>query len=71
MVDHNGDIKTPRGEIEVGNPINEKGETVIAIFEVKDWYLVCTRSRGTLKGHPHCICGQDVVEAVEFKKATP
>ncbi len=48
-------------EITVANLIHEKGETVIAISKIKDWYLVCTKSRGALKGHPHCICGEDVV----------
>jgi hypothetical protein len=65
--EHNGDIKTPKYEIEVGRPINEKGETVIAVFETSGWYLVCTKRRGALVGHPHCVCGQDVVEVVEFQ----
>jgi hypothetical protein len=58
ITEHNGDIKTPRIEIEVCKKLNEKGETFIMIFEIKGWYLVCTKSRGALKGHPHCIMGR-------------
>ena len=65
MCEHDGDIKVGRTEIEVGKKLREKGETVIAIFEIKDWYLVCTKSRGALKGH-RIVCGKDVVEVVEF-----
>ena len=58
-------------EIEVGKPLGEKGEVVIAIFEIaegtgKGWFLVCTKSRGALKGHPHCVNGEDVVRVVGF-----
>jgi len=66
ICEHNGDIKVGRTEIEVGKKLYEKGETVITIFESSGWYLVCTKSRGALKGHPHCVCGKDVVEVVEF-----
>ena len=59
--------KTPKTEIEVGKKLDEKGETVIATFESNGWYLVCTKSRGALKGHPHCVYGEDVVEVVRFK----
>ncbi|MGI2335753.1 MAG: hypothetical protein ACRKGH_03805 [Dehalogenimonas sp.] len=52
--------------IEVGKPINDKGETVIAIFEAKDWYMVCTKSRGALTGHPHYVSSEDVVETEQF-----
>jgi hypothetical protein len=65
--DHSDDIKVGRTKIDVGKRMEDgKGETVVAIFEIKDWYLVCTKSWGALKGHPQCVSEVDVVEVVEF-----
>jgi hypothetical protein len=49
----------------VGKPILEKGATVIAMLDqglVSGIY----KKRGTLKGHPHFVDEEDVVEAMEL-----
>jgi hypothetical protein len=67
-LEHNGVIKIPRMNIQIGSRFYQE-ESVIAIFESKGWYLVCTRSRGALAGSPWYIDGNDVVRVVEFKGA--
>ena len=67
VLEHNGTLKVLGQYIlEVGKPVHDNGETVIAIFEIEVWYLICTKSRGALKDVPTWIDGQDVVAVVEF-----
>jgi hypothetical protein len=64
--EHNGAVKVGKSEISVGKRLGEGGEIVVAIFEIKDWYMVCTQSRGAFMDSPVYVSGSDVTLAIEF-----
>ncbi len=64
--EHNTNINVGKSEIAVGKRLGEGGQIVVAIFEMKDWYLVCTESRGAFIDSPVYVSGADVTLAIEF-----
>ncbi|MGV3559020.1 hypothetical protein [Larkinella arboricola] len=49
----------------VGKPSETSGETIVAIFQSGDLYLICTNNRGVLRGMP-MIAGEWAVTNVEL-----
>jgi hypothetical protein len=49
----------------VGKPSETSGETIVAIFQSGDIYLICTNNRGVLRGMP-MIAGEWAVTNVEL-----
>ena len=47
------------------------GETVVAILQAGDRYLICTPSRGLLRGHPLVIGDWSVVRVEPFDESAP
>ncbi len=66
--EHNTNINVGKSEIAVGKRLGEGGQIVVAIFEMKDWYLVCTESRGAFVDSPVYVDGADVTLAIEFSR---
>jgi len=66
VVEHKGTIKTPPMEVQVGKPLGERDEIVVAIFESKGWYLICTLNQGVVAGSPKFIDRVDVTQVVDF-----
>jgi hypothetical protein len=64
--EHHGAVNVGKSEIAVGKRLGEGGEIVVAIFEIKEWYVVCTQSRGAFMDSPVYVSGADVTLAVEF-----
>ena len=64
--EHTGAVNVGKSEISVGKRLGEGGEIVVAIFEIKDWYMVCTQSRGAFMDSPVYVSGSDVTLAIEF-----
>jgi hypothetical protein len=67
VLEHHGVINVPRMTVQIGSRFDENGP-IAAIFEIKGWFMICTRTMGALTGSPRYIDGKDVVEVVEFKK---
>jgi hypothetical protein len=65
ITEHNGVIKVGRMEVQVGIRYGDD-EPIIAIFEMKDWFIIAYRSRGELVGCPKYLPAKDVVEVVEY-----
>ena len=53
-------------EVQVGKPLGERDEIVVAIFESKGWYLICTLNQGVVAGSPKFIDRVDVTQVVDF-----
>jgi hypothetical protein len=54
-------------QAEVGHPDPMHGETVVAIFESGESFLICTERRNPLEGQMPIIIGRDqVLNVVEF-----
>lgn len=53
----------------VGKPSETSGETIVAIFQAGDLYLICTNNRGVLRGMP-MIAGEWAVTNVELFEPT-
>ncbi len=64
--EHKGVVNVGKSEMAVGKRLGEGGEIVVAIFEMKGWYLVCTQSRGAFMDSPVYVSGADVTLAIEF-----
>ena len=60
-------IKGPSGEISVGKQYGPERETVYAIFETPDKYLVCTPRHGVSDGAPLVVKRKEVSEVVDFE----
>jgi hypothetical protein len=67
-MEHDSNIKVGKTEVEVGKKLGERDGIVVAIFEMKDWYLVCTESRGAFVDSPFYIDGADVTHVIDFSR---
>ena len=63
---HKGPIKIAPIEVQVGKQSGKHDEIVVAIFESKGWYLVCTLNQGAVAGSHKYIDAADVVQVVDF-----
>jgi hypothetical protein len=59
-----------RVEVQVGKQHGKGFETIYAILEVPDAYLVCTPKHGVAASPPFKVKRTDVLEVVDFETAT-
>jgi hypothetical protein len=69
-MEHNEAVNVSRMTVRIGARFFQD-EPIAAIFEIKDWYVICTRSKGALAGSPRYIAASDVVGVVEYRDANP
>ena len=62
-------IKDQRQDAVVGKQIGTAHETVFAIFETSDAYLICTPQQGMTGTPPMRVKRKDVVELADFDPA--
>lgn len=57
--------------VEVGQVLRDRvNETVVAILDAGNLYLVCTRNRGVVRGEPYLVGKSSAWDVVDFE-ATP
>jgi hypothetical protein len=69
-MEHHGTVNVSRMTVQIGMR-SYTSEPIVAIFAIKGWYQVCTKSMGALAGSPKYISGNDVVEVVKYRDARP
>ncbi|MEN8615428.1 hypothetical protein ABFB09_09210, partial [Dehalogenimonas sp. THU2] len=53
------------GQIEVGQEY--EGQIILAIFDIGDWFAICTKTQGVLEGGPKYIAKDSVKTVTEFE----
>ena len=60
---HDGD----QYDLRVGRPEHDSGETVVAILEADNEYLVCTPTQGGYRGKPAVVAKDETVAVQDFE----